>query len=117
MDCNRVFLVGRLTKKPILKEGRDPRCQFTLAVNRVVSNRNGPQTDYIPCVLWGSQAEGFYRSVDKGDEVGITGRIRTSVATAADGSARYYWEIRVDEVRLGRKAARNLSDRRFLREA
>lgn len=115
MDVNKVYLVGRLTKDPeYLPAGRrgEPSCRFKLAVNRVVANEEGPQTDYIPCILWGEAAvREFIEKAKTGNEVGISGRIRTNHVADAAGNKRFFIEVRVDEVRFGRVALRNLSPR------
>lgn len=111
MDLNTVHLVGRLTKDPeLVPAGRrgDVHAKFTLAVNRVVSNEDGPQADYIPCVLWGEEAHKFLECRAKGDEVGIKGRIRTSNVPQANGTMGFYWEVRVEEISYGRRALKNL---------
>lgn len=114
MDHNRVHLIGRLTKNPeFLPSGRrgEPHCTFTLAVNRVVPNEKGPQADYIPCSLWGKEAQVFAEDRAKGDEVGVTGRLRTEHVVQPDGSHRFFWEVRVDQVAYGRKSLKNLQGR------
>lgn len=111
MDHNRVHIIGRLTKDPEYHPpGRrgDAHCTFTLAVNRVVANEQGPQADYIPCVLWGEEVTRFIESRAKGDEVGVLGRIRTGNVQQADGSTKFFWEIRVDQIHYGRRALKNL---------
>ncbi len=111
MDLNRVHFIGRLTKDPeLVPAGRKGKghAVFTLAINRVVLNGNGPQADYIPCVLWGDEVEKFLASRAKGDEVGIVGRVRTSCIPQASGPPRHFWEIRVDSVEYGRKSLKNL---------
>ena len=113
MDHNRIHLIGRLTKNPEFhaagKRG-EPHCTFTLAVNRVVPNEQGPQADYLPCSLWGEEAGRFVESRAKGDEVGVTGRIRTGHVPQADGSYRFFWEVRVDRVSYGRRSLKNLQN-------
>jgi len=114
MDHNFWRGIGRLTRDPeYVPAGRrgEGHCKFTLAVNRVVSNDQGPQADYIPCVLWGSEAERFIESRSKGDEVGIYGRIRTSNIQEANGTTRFHWEVRVDKVMYGRRSLKNLQPR------
>ena len=111
MDHNLWHGIGRLTRPPEYvpagKKG-EGHCKFTLAINRVVSNAQGPQADYIPCVLWGEKALHFIEERDKGDEVGIVGSIHTSNVPQADGSTRFYWEVRVNKVSYGRKSLKNL---------
>lgn len=45
---NSLNLVGRLTKKPIIKGDEQKVCLFTLAVNRNYTNQNGErEADFI----------------------------------------------------------------------
>lgn len=70
---NKVMLVGRLTKKPELKEVKDKKvCSFTIATNRV----NGQDADFINCVVWNSQAENLCKYQVKGNLIGVIGELR-----------------------------------------
>jgi single-strand DNA-binding protein len=112
VDHNRIQLVGRLTRIPEFHpEGINGQehCQFTIAVNRVVSDRNGPKADYIPCSLWGPTAKTFIEQRGKGDEVGVIGRLRANYVQQADGSTRLFFEVRVEEIHLGRRSLKNLA--------
>lgn len=111
MDHNRFHGLGRLVKAPeFFPPGRkgQPHCTFTLAVNRVVPNEDGPAADYIPCSIWGPEAQRFCELRDKGDEVLILGRIRTNFVQRADGKRDFFWEVRAEDVEYGRKALKNL---------
>ena len=111
MDHNRVHLIGRLTKTPeFFSAGRKGpmHCTFTLAINRVVPNQEGPQADYVPCSLWGDEAQKFIESRDRGDTVGLFGRLRTNHVVQADGSYKFFWEVRVEEVFYGMRSLKNL---------
>jgi single-strand DNA-binding protein len=111
LDHNRVHLIGRLVKAPqFFPPGRkgQEHCTFSIAVNRVVPNEEGPTADYLPCSLWGPEATRFCETRDKGDEVGILGRIRTNFVPQASGDKKFFWEIRVEHVEYGRRALKNL---------
>jgi single-strand DNA-binding protein len=112
VDLNKCNFIGRLTKPPKYleagSEGQD-RCTFTVAINRVVPDANGPTADYIPCVIWGPEAKHFCECRGVGDEVGVIGRIRTSMVHKAGGTPNFFWEVRVDEISYGRKSMKNLT--------
>ena len=111
MDHNRVHLVGRLVRNPeYFPPGRrgQEHCTFSLAINRVVPNEEGPAADYLPCSVWGAEASNFVEKVHKGDEVTCLGRIRTNFVQQADGARKFFWEIRVDRVDYGRVSLKNL---------
>lgn len=114
MDHNRCQFVGRLTKNPVFyPKGRkgDEHCTFTLACNRVVPDEEGPKADYIQFALWGSEAQAFVDDRQIGDEVMAFGALRTSMVSLGNGSVDFRWEIRVEEVQLGRKSLKNLAGR------
>lgn len=111
MDHNRFNAIGRLVKSPeYFPPGRkgQEHCTFTLAINRVVPNEDGPIADFIPCSLWGDEASRFCETRDKGDEVAILGRIRTNFVPQASGDRKFFWEVRVETVEYGRRALKNL---------
>lgn len=114
MDHNRCQFVGRLTKNPVFyPKGRkgDEHCTFTLACNRVVPDEEGPKADYIQFALWGPEAQTFVEDRQIGDEVMAFGALRTSMVSLGNGSVDFRWEIRVEEVQLGRKSLKNLAGR------
>jgi len=99
---NQVVLVGRITAQPEVRytSNQTATCTFSLAVDRNVASQNGERTaDFITCVAWRQQAEFLGKYVQKGNIVGITGRIQTRSYQAQDGSNRYVTEIVCDSVR------------------
>jgi single-strand DNA-binding protein len=111
VDHNKTTLVGRLTANPEYYpagiRGQD-HCQFTIAVNRVVSDQNGPRADFIPCSLWGPACKAFVEQRAKGDEVGVIGRLRANYVPQPDGTSHLLFEVRVEEIHLGRKSLKNM---------
>lgn len=76
---NQVVIVGRLVEKPIVEENENGKkvCNITLAVPRSYKNENGVyDTDFIKCILWNGIAENTTEYCDKGDLVGIKGRLQ-----------------------------------------
>lgn len=111
MDHNKYVGVGRLARDPeYFPPGMrgEEHCTFTLAINRVVPREDGAVADFIPCSLWGPVARQFVEARAKGDEVGVIGRLRTNLVQKGDGSRQSLMEIRVEEVRMGRKSLTNL---------
>ena len=72
---NKVFLIGRLTKKPELNQTTTGKAYsfFTVAVNRMGSD----QVDFIACTAWEKTAENVVKFLDKGSQVAIEGSITT----------------------------------------
>ena len=77
---NQLVLVGRLVRKPELREAENKKKYtfITLAVPRSFKNINGEyDTDFIDCVLWDNVAASTVEFCNKGDIVGVRGRIQT----------------------------------------
>lgn len=78
---NQVVLVGRLTQKPNIIETENGKkiAHLNLAVPRSFKNVNGAyDTDFIDCILWDNIASNTSEYCNKGDIVGIKGRLQTS---------------------------------------
>ena len=85
---NQVVMVGRLVEKPILEENENGKkvCNITLAVPRSYKNAEGIyETDFIKCTLWNVIAENTAEYCEKGDLVGVKGRLETSVYEKENG--------------------------------
>lgn len=110
---NRVVLIGRLTRDVELRYTGSGTAvgQFTLAVNRSFTNRNGErEADFITCVIWRKSAENFANFTHKGSLVGIEGRIQTRNYDNAEGQRVYVTEVVVDNFSL--LEPRNQSEQR-----
>ena len=85
---NQIVLVGRLVRKPELRESENNSkyAYITLAVPRSFKNSNGEyDTDFIDCILWDAAASNTVEYCNKGDIVGIRGRIQSrKVETEAE---------------------------------
>ena len=82
---NKVLLIGRLTKKPELRNVKDKSvCEFTIATNRI----NGKDADFINCVVWNIQAENLVKYQDKGSLIGVFGELRVD-KYEVEGNKRY----------------------------
>lgn len=98
---NSVNLIGRLTVKPTFgyTNNNIAYVRFTLAVNRNFKDANGDrQADFINCVAYRKTAELINQYTDKGDMLGIEGRIQTGSYTAQDGSKRYTTDVVVENI-------------------
>jgi len=75
---NQAIIVGRIVKEPEVKETEKGKkvSNITLAVQRSYKNDDGEyDVDYLDCVLWGGVAESTSQYCQKGDLIGIKGRI------------------------------------------
>ena len=75
---NQTVIVGRLVSKPETKELEEGKkvANLTLAVPRSYKNENGEyDTDFIDCTLWNGVAESTAEYCNKGDLIGVKGRL------------------------------------------
>ena len=86
---NQVVLVGRIVRKPELRESeKGKKLTFvTLAVPRSFKNMNGEyDTDFVDCVLWDNVAVSTVQYCEKGDIVGVKGRLQSRTVEKEDGN-------------------------------
>ena len=79
---NQVVMVGRLLEKPEIKELENGKKvgTITLIVPRCYKNEDGEyEKDFIDCMLWSGIAENTAEYCNKGDVVGVKGRIETII--------------------------------------
>lgn len=100
---NRVTLIGRLTKDPILSYSGNgtPIAKFTLAVDRGTKDQQGnKQTDFIRCSTFKTQAELVANYLQKGRLVLVEGSLRIDEVDQSDGSRKQYVEVVCNAVRF-----------------
>ena len=85
---NKAILIGRLTRDPEVRYSQGSNtavARYTIAVDRKFKKDGEPTADYIPCVVFGRQAEFAEKYFRKGMKVVISGRITTGSYTNRDG--------------------------------
>lgn len=98
---NLIYLIGRLTKDPekVKLESGKTVTTITVAVNRNFKNPDGIyDVDYIRCTLWNGIAESTCEYTQKGDLIGVKGRIQNNNYVDADNNKKYSYEIIADKV-------------------
>ena len=99
---NKVCLIGRLTKDPEQKYTQTTNTlvvTFTLAVNRRFTKEGEErQADFINIIAWSKTAEFCSKYFQKGQQVGIVGRIQTRNWDDDNGNKHYATEIIAEEV-------------------
>lgn len=79
---NNFYVVGRLVRDPEIKETENGKkyTNITLAVPRSYKNAEGIyESDFIDCVLWQGVAERVDEYCQKGDLLGVRGRLETDI--------------------------------------
>ena len=107
MNVNQVILVGHTTKDPEIKEiGGDSKVAiFRLAMNR--SYKKGDdwvdKPTFVDCEAWNQKAEYIQKSIQKGTEVYVRGRLETDEWTTKDtGEKRSKLKVYVLELQVGK---------------
>ena len=75
---NQVVIVGRLVERPIVEENENGRkvSEITIAVPRSYKNAEGIyETAFIKCTLLNGIAENTVEYCNKGDVIGVKGRL------------------------------------------
>jgi len=77
---NQVMLVGRIVTIESIENEEIRKAIVTIAVNRTFKNQDGTyDTDFINCILFSNVAENTIEYCEKGDLIGIKGRLRQGV--------------------------------------
>lgn len=100
---NRLALVGRIVREVELKEVGDERIVLnnSIAVQRSYRSENGlVEADFIPFVVWGKRAELIEEYCEKGDLIGLGGRIQSRSYQNSDDQAVYVIEMVVEDVQF-----------------
>lgn len=97
---NKVSLIGRFTKDPELKYTPNGTavCSFTLAVRNPYNKDN--DADFIQCVAWQAGAELIAENHEKGNMIGVDGRISTRNYENNEGVRVYVTEVNISEIHL-----------------
>ena len=101
---NRVQMSGRLTADPMVRwtestNSQERMCiaRYTLAINRRGSRNSGDQADFIPCVVFGKNAEVAEKYFHKGTKLIVSGRLQSGSYTNKDGQKVYTLEVVTDD--------------------
>ena len=102
---NRVVLIGRITKDPEIRRiptTNNAVVSFTIAVDNFGKDQNGErrQATFVPCTIWGKQAENMARFTRKGSNIGIEGRIVQRSFTRKDGTPATVLEVVCDNIQF-----------------
>lgn len=101
MSVNKVILVGNAGKDPVVRyfDKGVAKATFPLATSETYTNQQGEtitSTEWHNIVLWRSLAEVAEKSVKKGTQVYIVGKIKTRSYVDKEGNNKYITEILAD---------------------
>lgn len=103
---NKVFLIGRLGKDPVIKHFQNDNAiaEFPLATTESYKDREGKWvevTDWHNIKMLNKfMAERAEKYLKKGSQIFVEGKIRTRNYDDKDGNKRYVTEIIVDTFRM-----------------
>ena len=98
---NQIIIVGRLVQTPevVTTESGKHMTYITVAVPRSYKNENGEyETDFIDCVLWEAVVINTSEYCQKGDVIGVKGRIQTRMVDDEDGNSYKKTEIVAEKI-------------------
>src|SRR5512136_1950059 len=105
MSINKVIFVGNVGKDPVVRyfDKGVAKATFPLATSESDTNQQGEpitSTEWHNIVLWRALAEITEKTVKKGTQVYIVGKIKTRSYVDKDGNNKYITEILADAMLL-----------------
>jgi single-strand DNA-binding protein len=105
MSINKVILVGNVGKDPVVRyfDKGVAKATFPLATSETYTNQQGEtitSTEWHNIVLWRALAEVAEKTIKKGSQVYIVGKIKTRSYVDKDGVNKYITEILADTLLL-----------------
>lgn len=101
MSINKVLLLGNVGKDPVVRyfDKGVALATFPLATSETYTNQQGEtitSTEWHNIVLWRALAEVAEKTVKKGTQLYVTGKIKTRSYVDRDGNNKYITEILAD---------------------
>jgi single-strand DNA-binding protein len=101
MSINKVILVGNVGKDPVIRyfDKGVAKATFPLATSESYTNQQGEtitSTEWHNIVIWRALAEVAEKTVKKGAQLYIVGKIKTRSYVDKDGVNKYITEILAD---------------------
>lgn len=100
---NQIVVVGRLAKELEIKGNEKGKkvCNMLLAVPRSYKNEEGIyETDFIECILYGNIAENTIKYCNKGDVIGVKGRMESNRVERNDGTFKYEMQVIAEKITI-----------------
>lgn len=99
---NHVNVVGRFVKPIVVKEIGSDKCVINniIAIAKKRKTTEQSQADFIPVVMWGKVARIVEKYCEKGNLIGLSGRLVSRQYLSTDGKQNFVVEIQAEEVHL-----------------
>lgn len=108
-SLNKVILIGRLVKDPVLRmaTGGLPVATFMIAVDRRLNAKGVKEADFVPIVAFKKVAENVANILTKGRLVAVEGRLQIRDFMTQNGEKRRIAEVIANSVQFLDKAAKS----------
>ena len=99
---NHVSISGRLGRDPELEKTSTgmSACSFSVAVKRAYAKEGEQDTDWLNVKAWRQNADYVCEHAEKGDLIGVEGRLQVRKYTSRDGVERIATEIIAERVEV-----------------
>ena len=113
-SLNMVFLIGHLTRQPVVKYTSNGSmvCSFSIATNRSFKKADGTLTEaveYHEIEAWGKLAETCNQLLITGSYIHVTGELRTQKWTDQSGGNRSKTIVRISSMISLNSTKKNIS--------
>lgn len=97
---NRLTVIGRIVRDTELRDVGDGKLVMnnTIAIPRAFKTEQGQDTDFLNFVAWGKRAELIEEFCNKGDLIGLDGRIQSRTYQKDSNQKVYIVEMNVESV-------------------
>lgn len=108
---NYVQLIGNLGQEPELQttQNENTLLKLSLATNENYMDKSGnwqSKTDWHNLICWGKLAERMSKSLQKGDQILVRGKLQHRKYEDSNGQTRYFTQINVSSfMRMKQRAA------------
>lgn len=94
---NKVTLIGRLSKEPILRYTQGEEAKAIVSFNIAVPKRfKSDEADFFNCVSFGKTAETIAKHFHKGKQIVVIGRLQTG-SYEKNGQKHYTTDVLIEE--------------------
>lgn len=99
---NRLTVVGRIVREIELRDIGEGRMVLnnTIAVQRTFKSEKGQEADFIPFTIWGKRAELVEEYCQKGDLIGLDGRVQSRRYQNAQDETVFVVEMVVEDIQF-----------------
>ena len=111
---NRMTVIGRIVRETELRAVGEGKFVMnnTIAIPRAFKSENGQDTDFLNFVAWGKRAELIEEFCNKGDLIGLDGRIQSRTYQKDSEQKVYIVEMNVESVYfLQNRRKKNIVDK------